>query len=103
MEINLLAGIGGFLIGALVLLAVSWIRRKQQQGNAELARATAGRIIEEAKKEAGAIKKEAEIQGKDRIVRAKLDFEEELRDTRRDLQAQEKRLAVKEEIGRAHV
>ncbi len=97
MEINLLAGIVGFLIGALVLLAVSWIRRKQQQGNAEQARVTAGRIIEEAKKEAGAIKKEAEIQGKDRIVQAKLDFEKELRDTRRDLQAQEKRLAVKEE------
>ncbi len=97
LELNLLAGVGGFLVGALLFLAVSWLRRKQQRGEAEQARSTATRIIEEAKKEANAIKKEAEIQGKDRVLQAKMDFEKEVRETRRELQTLEKRLVNKEE------
>jgi ribonucrease Y len=97
LEPNLLAGIVGFLIGAVAFVAVAWVRRKQQQSNLDQAHATAARIVEEAKKEAGAIKKEAEIQGKDRIVQAKLDFEKELRETRRELQSLEKRVVAKEE------
>jgi len=80
-----------------VLVGVSWVRKKQHQGEIEQSRAAAGRIVEDAKKEAGAIRKEAEIQGKDRMVQAKMDFEKEIRETRRELQALEKRVAVKEE------
>src|ERR1043166_3411584 len=84
-------------MGALVFLAISWIRNKKQQNELEQARTNAGRIVEEAKKEAAAIRKEAEIQGKEQNVQAKLDFEKELRETRRELQNLEKRLVGKEE------
>lgn len=97
MEVNLLAGVVGVLIGALLFLAVSWLRKTRQRNDVEQARTTVARIIEEAKKEASAIKKEAEIQAKDRILQAKTDFENEIRETRRELQALEKRLVGKEE------
>ena len=97
MEVNLLAGVVGVLIGALLFLAVSWLRKTRQRNEMEQAHTTVARIIEEAKKEAAAIKKEAEIQAKDRILQAKTDFENEIRETRRELQALEKRLVGKEE------
>jgi ribonuclease Y len=97
LEVNLLAGVVGVLIGALLFLAVSWLRKTRQRNEVEQARTTVARIIEEAKKEAAAIKKEAEIQAKDRILQAKTDFENEIRETRRDLQALEKRLVGKED------
>jgi ribonuclease Y len=80
----------------LALLMV-WVRRKQRRIQTELAQNAAVRIIEEAKKDAAAIKKEAEIQAKDSIVKEKLDFEKEVRETRRELQTTEKRLVSKEE------
>jgi len=97
LEVNLLAGVVGVLIGALLFLAVSWLRKTRQRNEMEQAHTTVARIIEEAKKEAAAIKKEAEIQAKDRILQAKTDFENEIRETRRELQALEKRLVGKEE------
>ena len=97
MEVNLLVGVVGVFIGALLFLAVSWLRKTRQQNEVEQAHATVARIIEEAKTEAAAIKKEAEIQAKDRILQAKTDFENEIRETRRELQALEKRLVGKEE------
>jgi ribonuclease Y len=63
----------------------------------DLAKNSAGRIIEEAKKDATAIKKEAEIQAKDSIVKEKLEFEKEVREVRRELQTQEKRLITRDE------
>jgi ribonucrease Y len=93
----LIAGIGGFLLGAALLVVIFWVRKKQQANELEQARSSAGQILEQAKKEAAGIKKEAEIQGKERMVQAKLDFEKELRETRRELQTLEKRLVSKEE------
>jgi len=63
----------------------------------ELAKNAAVRIIEEAKKDATAIKKEAEIQAKDSVLKEKGEFEREVRETRRELQNHEKRLIGKEE------
>jgi len=97
LELNMLIGIAGFLVGMLLALGVAWLRRKQRQSQMELAQNTAARILEEGKKEANAIKKEAEIQARDGILQAKLDFEKEVRETRRELQALEKRLINKEE------
>ena len=87
----------GLLLGACLTLSVVWMRRKQQRTEVELAENAAARIIEEAKKDAGAIKKEAEIQVKDNLIKEKMDFEKEVRETRRELQAFEKRLVSKEE------
>jgi ribonuclease Y len=85
------------LLGALLALSVVWVRRKHQRAEVELAENAAARIIEEAKRDAAAIKKEAEIQVKDSLIKEKMDFEKEVRETRRELQNFEKRLVGKEE------
>jgi len=97
LELFILIGIAGFLMGVSLSLVVSWLRSRQRRIQVELAQTTAARIIEEAKKEANTIKKEAEIQSRDGLLQAKTDFEKELRETRRELQGLEKRLINKEE------
>lgn len=97
LEQSILFGIAGLLIGAFSVLLVSWVRRKQRQMQLQLAQSTGARIIEEAKKDASAIKKEAEIQAKDSVIKERMDFEKEVRETRRELQTAEKRFISKEE------
>ena len=97
MDQNIWFGIAGLLLGVLCALSIVWVRRKQQRTEVELAQNAAARIIEEAKKDAGAIKKEAELQVKDSLIKEKMDFEKEVRETRRELQTFEKRLVSKEE------
>jgi ribonucrease Y len=97
LDQNIWFGIAGLLLGGCFALSLVWVRRKQQRTDVELAENAAARIIEEAKKDAGAIKKEAELQAKDGLIKEKLDFEKEVRETRRELQTFEKRLVSKEE------
>lgn len=97
MDQSIWFGIAGLLIGVLLALGIVWVRRKQQRAEIELAENAGARIIEEAKKDAAAIKKEAEIQARDSLIKEKMDFEKEVRETRRELQAFEKRLVSKEE------
>jgi ribonucrease Y len=98
LDQNIWFGIAaGLLLGVLLALSIVWVRRKQQRTEIELAENAAARIIEEAKRDAGAIKKEAEIQVKDSLIKEKMDFEKEVRETRREIQAFEKRLVGKEE------
>ncbi len=97
LEFFALIGIGSFLGGVSLSLAISWLRSRQRRIQVELAQSTAARIMEEAKKEATTIKKEAEIQSKDNLLQARTDFEKEVRETRRELQTLEKRLINKEE------
>jgi len=74
-----------------------WVRAKQARSENDAAKNTAARILEEAKKEAIAIKKEAEIHAKDSVLKERGDLEKEVRETRRELQNQERRLIGKEE------
>ena len=98
LDQNIWFGIAaGLLLGVLLALSIVWVRRKQQRTEIELAENAAARIIEEAKRDAGAIKKEAEIQAKDSLIKEKMDFEKEVRETRREFQTFEKRLVSKEE------
>jgi ribonuclease Y len=97
LDQNIWFGIAGLLLGVVFALLMVWVRRKQQRTEVELAQNAAARIIEEAKKDAGAIKKEAELQVKDSLIKEKMDFEKEVRETRRELQTFEKRLVSKEE------
>ena len=93
----MLFGVVGLVVGAILVGLVAWLRAKQAQAQTEAARNTAGRIIDEAKKDAAAIRKEAEIQAKDSILSERAEFEKEVRETKRELQNQEKRLISKEE------
>ncbi len=90
----LLLGIG---LGAGALLLVGRLRRRRLAELESGAQATAVRIVEEARKEGDAIRKEARSQVADLVGRAKADAEREARDHRSELIALEKRVAQKEE------
>ena len=57
----------------------------------------AARIVEESKKEAETIKKEAILQAKENLLKLKADFDRETKDTKNDLDNLEKRIRSKEE------
>jgi ribonuclease Y len=97
LDQSLLLVIGGLIGGVLIAFAVVWIRSKQAHTQAEAAKISAGRIIEEAKKDATAIKKEAELQAKDSVLKERTEFEKEVREIRRELQNLEKRIITREE------
>lgn len=97
LEINVLLGVIGFILGGLVSSSIFLFRRKQRQIQIELERSTAARIIEEAKKEASAISREGEIQAKDSILKSRVEFEKEVRETRREVQELERKLFRAEE------
>jgi ribonuclease Y len=97
LDHNVLFGLAGLLAGLLLALLIAWVRSKQQRLQMELAKQAAGRIIEEAKKDAIGIKKDAEIQAKDSVLKEQMELEKEVRETRRELQNLEKRLISREE------
>jgi ribonuclease Y len=97
LDANIFSIVIGVLIGVGSALVIVWIRKKQQQAELQIAQNTAARIIDEAKKDANAIKKEAEIYARDSVQQERIEFDKEVRETRRELQAQEKRLASKDE------
>jgi ribonucrease Y len=87
----------GAVIGFCIAALVAWVRSRQQKMELQHAQNTAARIIDEAKKDANAIKKEAEIHARDSVQQERADFDKEVRETKRELQSQEKRLFSKEE------
>ena len=84
----------GVLGGAVVVLLVMQWRSKMRENSA---RKEAARILDEAEKNAKTVRKEAELQAKDFLLKAKSEFEGESRERREELQKLEKRLVVKEE------
>ncbi len=94
IELSLLLAFAGLIVGG-VLGAV--FRAKSSGSKLVNAERDAAQIVENAKKEADTLRKEAVIQSKDVVFKAKADWEEEVRDTRREHQAHEKRLVQKEE------
>ena len=97
LDLTWVFGAVGLIGGIALASAFVWLRAKQKQSETEAAQKTAARILEEAKKDASAIRKEAEIQAKDSVLKEQVEFEKEVRDTRRELQNQERRLINKEE------
>ena len=94
----MLFGIIGLIGGVIISGGVVWLRSKQAQAETAAAKNSAARIIDEAKTDATAIKKEAEIQAKDSVLKERAELEKEVRETKRELQNQEKRIIGKEEI-----
>jgi ribonucrease Y len=97
LDFRILFIMAGAVIGFCIAALVAWVRSRQQKMELQLAQNTAARIIDEAKKDANAIKKEAEIHARDSVQQERADFDREVRETKRELQSQEKRLFSKEE------
>ncbi len=97
MDSTLIFGLIGLIAGIGLAWLFFWVRAKQERAETEAAQKTAARILEEAKKDANAIRKEAELHAKDSVLRERGEFEKEVRDSRRELQNQERRLIGKEE------
>jgi len=97
LDSTLLFGLVGLIAGIGLAWVFFWVRAKQEWAETEAAQKTAARILEEAKKDAGAIRKEAELHAKDSVLQERGEFEKEVRDSRRELQNQERRLIGKEE------
>ncbi|TMA64056.1 MAG: ribonuclease Y [Deltaproteobacteria bacterium] len=97
MTTLILALVLGVVLGAGALALVDRVRRRRVAELETSAHATAARIVEEARKEGDAVRKEAQLHAKDLMIQAKADWEREARDQRHELQALEKRILQKEE------
>src|SRR2546425_13049574 len=87
----------GIVVGAGALGLVDRMRRRRVAALETGAHATAARIVEEARKEGDAVRKEAQLHATDLMIQAKADWEREARDQRHELQSLEKRILQKEE------
>lgn len=88
-----------FTLLALVVGAVVgyFVHKSQFENKIAGAKGSAEVIVEDAKREAEAIKKEALLEAKDEIHKIRTDSEHEVRERRNELQKQENRLLQKEE------
>jgi ribonuclease Y len=93
---NLQAGALGFVIAA-ALAAIGFLL--QRRTTARLSRETRQereRILADARKDAETVRREAQVQAKDEVLRLREEFEHEAREQRRELQSAEKRIASRE-------
>ncbi|OVE73692.1 ribonuclease Y [bacterium B13(2017)] len=81
----------GIVVGAIIVISYY----KKKIGDAQQ---KADELINDSKKESKLIKKEAELERKDLIVKTRIDLEKETNRKRHDLNSLEKRLIAKEEI-----
>jgi len=88
--VALIAIIAGAVIGIVV-------RKKMLENKLDSAEDYSRKLILEASKQAETIRKEAQLQAKDKLYQMKLDFEDETKSRKKDLQSQERRLFQKEE------
>ncbi|MDT9023997.1 MULTISPECIES: ribonuclease Y [Rossellomorea] len=86
------------LLGLIVGVVVGYLIRKSiAEAKIAGAKGSAEHILEDAKREADALKKEALLEAKDENHRLRTEMENELRERRNELQKQENRLMQKEE------
>jgi ribonuclease Y len=97
MSIQFFIGLVAFAVGAISVWLAVKLRHRRVAGIETGAHTTAARILEEARKEADALRREAELRAKDAVAQAKAEGERLIRDERRELGLVEKRLAQKEE------
>jgi len=88
--ITLVAAVGAYFAGSRV--------SKQDSGTIiKQAEELAGKMIDDARREAETITKEAALKAKDEALQAKDEYEREMREKKKELQSLEKRLLQKEE------
>lgn len=84
--------------GALVMFFAGYLLRWYFAGKKlREAEARAKVLVEQANKEVETLKKEAELQGKDLLIRVRQDFEEEVKSHKEEMVIAEKRISQKEE------
>jgi ribonuclease Y len=86
--------LAGVIAGAVIGIIV---RKKMVESKLDSADDYSRKVILEASKQAETIRKEAQLQAKDKLYQMKIEFEEETRSRRKELQNQEKRLFQREE------
>ena len=84
----------GIILGGVIGVIV---RKKIVERKLDSAEDYSKKVMLEASKQAETIRKEAQLQAKDKLYQMKLEFEEETTSRRKDLQNQERRLFQKEE------
>ncbi len=86
------------LVALAVGVAVGYVvKQRLSRKKLESCENLSVRIIDEAKKEAETIKKEAILQAKENLLKVKTEFEKDTRDRKVELDALERRLRSKEE------
>jgi ribonuclease Y len=91
------------LLILLGLVVGYYVRKTIAEAKIAGARGAAEQILEDAKRDAEALKKEALLEAKDEIHTLRIDAEQEVRERRNELQKQENRLLQKEEnLDRKH-
>lgn len=91
------------LLTLLGLVVGYYVRKTIAEAKIAGARGAAEQILEDAKRDAEALKKEALLEAKDEIHTPRIDAEQEVRERRNELQKQENRLLQKEEnLDRKH-
>ena len=87
-----------YIIAALVSISSGYALNKVlSRKKIQDAKQAASQILEQTKKEVENLKKEAELEGKDMILRLRQDFEAKTQSRREELIALEKRLSLKED------
>ena len=90
--------IGVTLVGLVLGVLIGfWTRKKIVESRFESIKNYSKKIINEAHRKAKNLKKEAMLRAKDTLYQMKLDFENETKEKREQLQAMERRLFHKEE------
>src|SRR5471030_987310 len=98
MESNSLGQAFIFIFGAIVCVIVGFfLNRILGRQRADQANKDAGGIRDLAKREAETIRKEAELQAKDLLLKMRQDFEKETKERREELSSMEKRVLQLEE------
>ncbi len=90
----LLIGLICFVVG---FAAAYWLRQKSASHKVKAAEDEAGRILNDARRQAENLVKEARLEAKDRLFQMKSEFDAETRETRAELKTRERRLNQKEE------
>src|SRR5208283_3513925 len=98
MESNILGQALIFIFGAIVCVIVGFfLNRMLGRRRVDQAHKDAGGIRDLAQREAETIRKEAQLQAKDLLLKMRQDFEKETKDRRDELSSMEKRVLQREE------
>jgi ribonuclease Y len=85
-------------IGLILILAVMLLKNRQVLSSLKAAEQTAQKIIGDSKREAETIKKEAQLEAKDRSLSLRAEVEKQSKDRKVELHNLEKRLGQREEL-----